>query len=312
MSGANVMTILTGNPLRDKGFFYDTQVHLTDLWWTRHVSCAEVSRENPQALSPAYREQLLTSWGEHSNEYRVRWLGEFPISDDNAIIPRDVIEASLTRDVPPAPRSSPVVWGVDVAYKGADRTGLAKRQANHLCEPIRLFHQLDTMQVASWVKLEWDQTPPGLRPVAICVDANGFGAGVADRLRQLGLPARAIMVSEAPATNAETYADLRTELWFKARAWFARRDCRLPASYQAARPEDSLVDELTGVHYGYRKPSMKITVEAKDVTKRRLRRSPDIADAFVMTFAVDAIVLAQGRDSGYAYEDVRERESVAI
>lgn len=290
MAGGNVTMILTGNPLRDQGFFFDIHQHLTDSWWTKCVPVSEENEARPGAAA-GFRKQIADTWGENSNEYRTRVLGEFPISDDMAIIPRDLIEAGLTRDIT-LPQDAPIVWGVDVARQGADRSALAKRQQQVLLEPLRTWHKLDTMAVAGWIKLEWDQTPGNLRPVAICVDAIGFGAGVADRLNQLGLPARAINVSESPAFDDGTFADLRTELWFKMRGWFARRDCKLPAVYQAMRNEDNLVDELSGVHYTYRKPSMKLAVESKDVTKKRLRRSPDLADALMMTFAVDALTLA--------------------
>jgi phage terminase large subunit len=290
MAGGNVVMIVTGNPLRDQGFFYDIHQHLADSWWTR---CVPVSAENEprKGAAAAFAKQIADTWGEHSNEYRTRVLGEFPISDDNAIIPRDLIEAALTRDIT-LPMTAPIVWGVDVARQGADRSALAKRQQQILLEPIRTWHKLDTMAVAGWIKLEWDQSPGNQRPVAICVDAIGWGAGVADRLHQLGIPARAINVSESPAFDDGTYADLRTELWFKMRGWFAKRDCKIPTAYQATRNEDDLVSELSGVHYGYRKPSLKLATETKDITKKRLRRSPDLADALMMTFAVDALTLA--------------------
>lgn len=295
MAGKNAMTVLTGNPLRDQGFFYDTHTHLTDLWWTRCVPCSEASE-----VSQDFAKQIAASWGENSNEYRCRVLGEFPIADDMAIIPRDLVEAALDRDIKVAP-TAPIVWGVDVARQGADRSALAKRQQQILLEPIRTWHKLDTMAVAGWVKLEWDQTPTHLKPIAICVDAIGFGAGVADRLHQLGLPARAINVSESPATDDSAFADLRTELWFKMRGWFARRDCQLPPFYRPRestsmrRAEDDLVAELSGVHYTYRKPSLRQVVEPKDDTKKRLKRSPDLADALMMTFAVDALTLQGAR-----------------
>jgi hypothetical protein len=129
-----------------------------------------------------------------------------------------------------------------------------------------------------------------MRPVEILVDSIGVGAGVADRLRELGLPVRGVNVSEMPSMKG-TYNNLRTELWFKAKAWLESRDCKMPK-------DDSLTGELVSVKYKVADSSGKVMAEAKDVTKKRLRRSPDLADAFVLTFASDAATAAAG--AGYA------------
>jgi phage terminase large subunit len=39
MSGHSATTVLTGNPTRNTGFFYDTHNRLREDWYTMHVSC---------------------------------------------------------------------------------------------------------------------------------------------------------------------------------------------------------------------------------------------------------------------------------
>src|SRR4029077_6759842 len=173
---------------------------------------------------------------------------------------------------------------------------LAKRQTKQLLQPIKWWMKLDTMELAARIKLEYDEEPQWLRPLEINVDAIGIGAGVVDRLRQLGLPARGINVSEVPSTiNAEKYANLRAELWFKMSEWFKGRDVKLPAAYERPMSQaDNLVSELTAVRYKFRPASGKIAAESKDDMKKRGMRSPDLADALMLTFASDAISLSQG------------------
>lgn len=290
MSGHNAITILTGNPVRGSGFFYDTHTKLTDLWWTQKVSCFDV----PEGVTKAYAEQIEATYGINSNAYRVRVLGEFPVRDDDTIIPFDLVESSFERDIV-IQRNAPVVWGVDPARFGSDRSALAKRQTRQLLEPIKWWSKLDTMELAGRVKLEWDNTPLFLRPKEINVDSIGIGAGVVDRLRQLGLPARGVNVSESPAAvNQDRYANLRTELWFKTLAWFAARDVRLPEYYRKPPRENDLMGELTGIKYKFRPGTGKIAAESKDDMKKRGLRSPDLADAFVLTMASDAMTLAHG------------------
>lgn len=292
MSGPNAMTILTGNPVRGQGYFFDTHGKNADIWKTMVVSCLDLPKSG---VVDDYVMQIEKTYGRDSNVYRVRVLGEFPVRDDDTIIPFELVEPALTRDIV-VPKTAPVVWGVDPARFGSDRSALAKRQTRCLLEPIKWWAKLDTMELAGRIKLEYDQTPLWLRPLEINVDAIGIGAGVVDRLRQLKLPARGINVSESPAAvNIDTYANLRAELWFKMGKWFAGRDVKLPGTYE--KPEskaDDLVSELTAVKYKYRPASGKLAAESKDDMKKRGMRSPDLADALMLTFASDAISLAQG------------------
>ena len=133
------------------------------------------------------------------------------------------------------------------------------------------------MQLTGAIKAEYDTSMD--KPQEIFVDAIGLGAGVADRLRELGLPAYAINVSESPAMGT-TYLNLRAELWYKARGWLEGRDTRLPK-------DDRLRSELTTLRYTYTS-SGKIKIESKQDLKRRGVSSPDAADACVLTFASDA------------------------
>lgn len=289
MSGRNAMTILTGNPVRATGFFHDTHTRLSDLWWTRRVSCTDA--DVAKLVDPDYIEDQRRRYGVNSNAYRVRVLGEFPISDDDAVIPFDLIEAALSRDV--EVENVRPIWGVDVARFGSNRSALAKRQGNVLLEPVRYWHGLDAAQLSGRVLVEWESTPLGSRPAAINIDSIGYGGDVVTRLRDLGLPARGINVSESPALrNSERYRDLKTELWFDAREWFSARNTKLPAHYKDDRSDDNLCQELAAVSYDFNPKTGKAFVESKEEVKQKLRgTSPDGADAFILTFASSSISL---------------------
>jgi len=290
LTGPHPMAILTGNPLIPEGFFFRAHTSLKQMWWTRHVSRAEVS---PDLERDIYAQGIVAEYGRDSNVYRVRVEGEFPVSEDDVIISYDLVEPALTRDIQ-IPRSAPVIWGVDCARFGSNRSALAKRQTQQLLEPIRWWIKLDAMQLAGRVQMEWDATPDFLRPVQICVDAIGMGGGVVDRLKQLGLPARGVNIQELPALqNQDRYGDMRTELWFKGRSWFANRDCKIPASYGRRIAGDDFIKELTSEHYDFLGKRGRLRAKPKDQS-----HSPDLADAFMLTFAVDAITLARGRERG--------------
>lgn len=278
MSGMHATTIMPGNPVRSAGYFYDAFHKNKDEWYRIHVSC-----EGHPRISPDFVRSMREQYGEDSNEYRVRVLGEFPLADDDKVIPADLIDAARARDV--QPKLVRPLWGLDVARFGDDRTALAKRRGNILAEPVTTWQGLDTMQTVGRIKAEYEACAPEDRPEEILVDVIGIGAGVVDRLRELNLPARGINVSESPAMTAR-FKNLRAELWYKAKDWFATRE--------VVFADDATADELKSVRYKIPDSSGRILVEGKGEMKKRMRKSPDRADAFVLTFAGDASTALHG------------------
>jgi hypothetical protein len=270
------MTILAGNPVRSTGLFYETHTSLEN-WYRIHISCVDSKR-----VSRDFIDDMKKRYGEKSNAFRVRVLGEFPLSDDAAVFPRELTTPALDRDVKPL-RVRPV-WGLDPSGGKRDAAAIAKRKGNVLPEKVKQWHGLDTMELAGRVLDEWRQTPPDDRPSDINVDSIGLGAGVADRLRELGLPARSINVSELPAMR-DQYVNLRAELAFKARGWFAALDSNIA-------DDKETVEELSMLTYETRESNGKIIL----TPKKKLPKSPNRADAFILTFASDAVSAAHGTE----------------
>jgi len=278
MSGHNAVTILLGNPTKSSGFFFDTHNRLKDEWWTRRVSCYDSKR-----VSDAYIKDMASRYGEESNAFRVRVLGEFPRTDDDTLIGVELVDSAFHRDVDTT--DTQTVWGLDVARFGTDATALAKRKGNAVTE-IRKWRGLDLMQTTGAVVAEYEAMKPEDRPVEILVDSIGLGAGVVDRLRELNLPARGINVAESPAMGT-IYVNLRAELWGKMKAWLEKRDCKLPK-------DESLLAELVSPRYSFNSNG-KMKLESKDEMRKRGIGSPDMADALALTFASDAGVALYGK-----------------
>jgi len=281
MSGHDATTVLAGNPLRSSGLFYDAFHELSDMWFNIHVNCHDSKRCNAD-----FFEDMRRRYGsEESNEYRVRVLGEFPKADEDTLIPVELVQAALEREVEALHVKE--IWGVDCARYGPDRSALARRKGNVLIKPVESWKGLNTMEVANKVKSIWDVTLPSERPEEICIDSIGIGAGVCDRLQELGLPARGINVSENPAME-DRFDSLKAELWWKAKEWFEKRDCNLAGDTQ-------LKKELVVVKYGLSESTGKLKIESKKEVKKRTKKiSPDLADAFILTFAGTAISLLHG------------------
>ena len=273
MSSKGAKTIMTGNPTRTNGYFYNAFHSMSGFWHNMKVGC-----EDSTQVSQKYIEECKEEYGEDSNAFRVRVLGEFPVEGDDVVIPLHLVEDAISRDMEPVGEE---IWGLDVARFGDDRSALAKRKGNVLTEKIQWKKNKDTMQVAGWVVNEFNEAKK--KPLAIFVDSIGLGAGVVDRLAEQGLPAVGINVSEVPAFG-EKFMRMRDELWWTARDWFYTRECSLP-------DDGGLLAELTLPTYTFTSGG-KIKVEGKDEIKKRTSRtagsmgkSPDLADAFCLTFA---------------------------
>jgi len=104
---------------------------------------------------------------------------------------------------------------------------------------------------------------------------------VVDRLEEvLGgeVSIRGVNVGESESVSG-SFVRLRDELHWKVRTYFEARDCKMP-------DDKALLSELVATKYGTTSAG-KIKVESKDDLKKRLRRSPDLFDALMLTFASD-------------------------
>lgn len=267
LSTPNSYVLMAANPTKMAGYFYDSHHKMRAEWAALHWN-----GEDSPIVSKDYVASMAAKYGIDSAIYRIRVRGDFAGNPDG-VIPLELIESAIDRDIQPF---GEWVWGVDVARFGEDRTALAKRRGNAFPTPVRFWQGKDTMQTAGMIKNEYDETEPENRPTAIYIDVIGLGAGVVDRCGELGLPAVGVNVAESPAVK-EQFLRLRDELWFEAREWFAGRDvtmCR----------DETLIAELTLPTFRI-ESSGKKRVQSKDELKKQGVTSPDIADAFCLTFA---------------------------
>jgi phage terminase large subunit len=282
MSSSGAITLLIGNPTRATGFFWRCCTLERDRWHVMRVSSADSPR-----VSREFVDEMAARYGENSNAYRVRVLGEFPTSDTDTLIPADLVDQAMGRDVPPD-AGAPIIWGVDVARFGDDASVLVKRQGTSVIEMPRRWRNLDTMQLAGAIKAEHDLSP-NARPSLIVVDVIGVGAGVVDRLHEQNLPVLGLNVGETPSIMGR-YARVRDELWVRMREWLATRSVRLPR-------DDQLRDDLCAPKYSFLSDG-RLQVEPKNMMRARGLPSPDAADALMHTFADQGLGVASGMTSG--------------
>jgi len=295
MSGHSATTLMLSNPTRSSGTFFESHNRMANSWWTRTWSCID-----SPLVSDEFVDEMRLRYGEESNAFRVRVLGQWPLADDNTIIPFHLVESAQHRDVE-VYEDGKIVWGIDIARFGNDATALCKRQGSIITE-IRSWRGLDLMQTCGRVVAEYNALPPSKRPSELLVDSIGLGSGVVDRLRELDLPVRGINVSESPSMG-DTYMNLRSELWFKAKAFLEERGCKIPK-------DDQLLSELTSVRYSFTS-SGKMKAESKDEMRKRGLGSPDLADAFCLCMASDAATAQSGSFQSWRGELRRNLQGIA-
>lgn len=280
MSGESAVTILLGNPIRSTGYFHSCFFPpLLETYWTKKVSCYDTSR-----VSSDFIEDMKRRYGEESNAFRTRCLGEFPLADDDTLIGRGIVEAAITRDIAVDPQA-PLIIGVDPARYGSDRTAMCRRRGN-VVEEIRHWQGVDLMSTAGIIMAEWNGLTDAERSSAIvCIDSIGLGAGLLDRLVELGLPAIGVNVSESSSLMSNC-ARLRDELWFRLKEWFEAKSCKIPENAD-------LVTDLTSPRYSYLSNG-KLKVEGKSEMRQRGVRSPDLADCIALTFSSSAATMTSG------------------
>lgn len=284
LTGSEACLILIGNPTRNSGLFFKTHHQLAKEWTTYHVSCLKSPR-----VDPDFAKQIADTYGPDSNAYRVRVLGEFALREDDTLIPAELVDSAMARDVA-LNEQDPLVYGIDVARFGDDRSVVCKRRGNVVVD-FKTWQGLDLMQLTGAIVNEAKVDGPA----EICIDSIGLGSGVADRLREvmgelkLDIRVRDVNVSEASAMNPQA-AKLRDELWLSVKDWLNARTCRVPKL-------DELRQELVAPTYAFTSNG-KVKVEGKAEMKRRGMRSPDMADALCLTFASIASRVG-GRGAGW-------------
>jgi len=231
--------------------------------------------ENP-FLSQTMLDLIEAKKKEDYDDYRHIYLGEPRAEEYNSLFSYEMIDNAMTNDANvEVDRSGVFVYALDVARYGSDSSALSKRKGYHTYE-LSTRQGISTMELASWVAYQAKQE--SRMPDAIIVDTIGVGAGVADRLTQMGFPV--IEGNGSMKADNEEYLNKRTEMYFNLKNFLARGG-RLPK-------DDELLEELVSITYAFTE-SGKVKLASKDSIKADLGRSPDKADTIAMQLFTEIV-----------------------
>lgn len=233
---------------------------------------------------------MATATGQTPDEPCWKFKQEYPATAEeafqtagNSFIPSDDIAAARATQVI---GQGPLIIGVDPARGGGDKTGVVSRRGRQIGKEVcELWDFDDTMVIAGHIVSlirKW-------KPDAVNVDVGGLGAGVYDRLAEMGYrEVNAVNFGSNPIgrgpTGDDLYENRRAEMWDTMRDWFND-----PAGVDIP-DSDALHADLAAPVWGAgatrHKSSNELVLEPKDKIRERLGFSPDLGDAAALTFAV--------------------------
>jgi hypothetical protein len=166
-----------------------------------------------------------------------------------------------------------LIIGVDPALGEKDKFTIIRRRGRYAYKLERHTNH-NTMQIVGLVRkiIEREQ------PVKVFIDVIGIGAGIVDRLQELGFDIVEGINSARDASEKKKYVNKRAEMWAEMRDWLNQEsEVQVPDS-------DVLESDLTCLGYRY-DSNGRLQIESKEALKKRGMPSPDCADALALTFA---------------------------
>ncbi len=266
-------------------------IFLPWYWQDEYTADAEGMNltEEESHLMHLYSENGLTiphlSWrrmkiGEFSKDYdagKEFFENEYPFSSveafknpvNNVFILSKYVEKARKANVE---ANGALIIGVDVAISDKDRTAIIRRKGRNAFGLERLSNY-NTMEIAGRIRRLINEE----KPKKVFIDCIGVGAGVVDRLQEMGFDCVEGVNVARSANDKERFKNLRAELWSDMRDW-------LSGEMQVQVPnDDGMHGELCSL--GFKENSSgQLQIESKDDLRARGMPSPDCADALSLTF----------------------------
>jgi len=212
-------------------------------------------------------------------EYPATAAEAFISSSDKSLIAASLVRRA--RDRQDIEGYGPLVIGVDPAGFGGDRFVIAARRgAKALWHATR--SKIDAVEGAQWVRSVIKEH----NPERVFIDAGGLGHGVVSILRSWTDTAERVTAvdfgSKSEHKNAKAKVpgpiNRRSEMWWRFKEWL-----ELPEG--VSLPDDDALEREVSAPGIKPRTDNNLQLESKDDMRKRGIRSPDLADAYALTFA---------------------------
>jgi len=207
-------------------------------------------------------------------------LGNFGvITGDGAIVPyNDAMECTTTQ----ISDEGEIYIGVDCAGMGNDNTvAMVRKGAVQLPLGFELSKAEEKEVVDKLIEMIQDLQRRYSTHVTVNIDTTGVGFGVGSQMRTANLPNVTVnsIAFGGSAKENDRYFNIATELYFNVRDLVMTKNIRL-------LNEPETISELCTREYEIEPAKSRRKIEPKDRFKKRIKKSPDKADALCLAFYV--------------------------
>lgn len=280
LTGQTFLFIMISNHTRLLGYFHES--HTTDKANWQRLSLD--SRESP-IVEPGYVERIRDKHGEESDEFRIRVAGKAPKED--AIDDQGYVPLLVESDIRLCDDERFVgisLMGVDPSGEGSDETIWVVRDA-FKAKIVAKERVSNPKTIAQKTLTLMDFY--GIHQSSVWVDNFGEGANVAKEIALAnGTNVNAVNVNDTPDDD-ERYLNKRAEAYWRLRQW-------LRTGAELIRDEHW--KQLLTLKYR-RELSGKLKIMSKREMQKLGIKSPDAADALMLTFYNDYSILMSSSSS---------------
>ena len=249
--------------------------HSRELWdqtqgdpqWFHMALPASKSRLlDPKELEAARR--TTPPWL-YDQEYECAWITD----EEATLITSRLLESLRGLSIVGGEYGDRRVVAIDPAASITGDECVVYYMVNRAVADEDIFHERDPLKIAARAALMGGKY--GCENYA--VDWTGVGTGVVGRLREMGKVVHEYIAAGSPSDPR--FANIRAEAWWDTMLRMMDKEIPYPDGFQSA---EMLRQDLSSVKVKPMGVGGRVLLEPKHETKKRLGRSPDKGDAYVI------------------------------
>lgn len=283
-AGTEIIWLAASQCSRSEGYFFDAVFGSQKHRWRPEV----IDSRTVEGINTEEIEEERKIYGENSDQFRVTWLGLFPLAGEGKFIDLELIQNAALRSLPTF-NDDALIAGVDLSWGGSDDTVIRFRRGQDArsIPPVKIRGQYTKNpasireKLADILRTKYDGVPVSM----MFLDNSGVGGNagaILNGLLALGLKNVMGVNFGDQAIKDKFYVLRRDEMWGGMKEWLRNGGC---------------IDDDSELRNDLQKPVLisdreqRIKLEPKDAMKKRLAKmgldssSPDDGDALALTFA---------------------------
>lgn len=260
------MFFVFGNPTRNKGAFKECFDDEFNEW-----DCIQIDSRSVRGSNKDQLKEWSEKHGEDSDFMRIRVRGVFPKKSSLQFISEDLVVDSLAKELKESSyKFAPVILTLDSSWSGSDPFVIGKRQGLHFEVLEEIQYNDNDVALANALARYEDE----FKADAVFIDF-GYGSGVYSVGKTLGRSWKLINFAESAIDKS--YLNKRSEMYGLGKEWLKEGG--------KLEPHKGMKNELTSMDIVERMDG-KLQLKSKKEMKKDGHKSPNIADAWALSFAM--------------------------